>query len=212
MQDAEATRLFLVMPPRFDAADMAPKLAEALGAGDIAAVLMTAEAGQTAALAETLVPLIQEAGAAALVADDTRLAGRMKADGVQVGGGLEDLRLAIESFRPKRIVGAGGITSRHAAMEAGEREPDYLFFGFPHGDTHDAAHPKTLALAEWWSALTELPAVAMAGRSPGSVADVAATGAAFVAVHDAVWAHPGGPREAVEVAQAALRQSGRHAA
>ena len=212
MQDAEATRLFLVMPPRFDAADMAPKLSDALGAGDIAAVLITAEAGTTAALAETLVPLIQEAGAAALVADDTRLAGRMKADGVQIGSGLEDLRLATESFRPKRIVGAGGITTKHAAMEAGELEPDYLFFGFPHADTHDAAHPKTLALAEWWSALTELPAVAMAGRSLESVADVAATGAAFVAVHDAIWAHAGGPREAVAAAQAALGRSGRNAA
>ena len=43
---------------------------------------------------------------------------------------------------PKRIVGAGNLTSRHAAMQAGELEPDYLFFGRPHGDTHDAPHPE----------------------------------------------------------------------
>lgn len=207
MHDADATRLFLVMPRRVDAADMAARLAQALAAGDIAAVLMTADSVEAA-----LVPLVQEAGAAALIADDTRLAGRAKADGVQVGSGLEDLRLTIDSFKPQRIVGAGGLTSRHAAMEAGELEPDYMFFGFPHGDTHDAAHPKALALAEWWSALTELPAVAMAGRSLESVTAAAETGSAFVAVHDAIWSHAGGPGEAVALAQAALGQHGRRAA
>jgi thiamine-phosphate pyrophosphorylase len=97
-------------------------------------------------------------------------------------------------------------------MAAGELEPDYLFFGKPHGDTHDAPHPKALDLAEWWSDLMELPAVVMAGRALDSVAEAAATGAAFVAVHDAVWSHAGGPGEAVRAAAAALTRPGRRAA
>ena len=205
----EGTRLFLVTPPRIDAASFAPLLAEALVAGDVAAVLIASHGGADAI--GPLVSLIQAKGAAALVTDDTRLAGHVGADGVHVEGGIADLRLAVESFRPKRIVGAGNLHSRHAAMEAAELDVDYLFFGLPHGDTHDAPHPKALDLAEWWSELMQIPAVIMAGRTLGSVAEAAATGAAFVALHDAVWSHHGGPAEAVRLAQAMLSDAGRRA-
>jgi thiamine-phosphate pyrophosphorylase len=210
----EGARLFLIAPPRIDPKRFAPLLAEALAAGDVAAVLLAGAPGgrEAEAIVAALVPIIQETGAAAIVADDTRLAGRAKADGVQIGTGLEDLRLAVESFRPKRIVGAGNITTRHFAMQAGESGVDYLFFGRLHGDTHDAPHPKALDLAEWWSELMSVPAVIMAGRSLESVGVAAATGAEFVALHDAVWSHVGGPGEAVRMAQAALQRRGRHAA
>lgn len=201
----EAARLFLVTPPSLDAASFAPRLAEALSAGDVAAVLITISGDhglETAA--RTLVPIIQEHGAAAILAEDTRIAGHVKADGVHVAGGIDDLRLAVESFRPKRIVGAGNLDTRHAAMQAGDLDVDYLFFGRPHGDLHELAHPKALDLAEWWSELMQIPAVVMAGRSLDSVAEAAATGAAFVAVHDAIWAREGGAGEAVRLAHAAL--------
>ncbi len=206
---AESTRLFLVTPPEIDATSFLPRLGEALVAGDVAAVLITTA---TESGLEALVSAIQEGGAAALVAGDTRLAGRAKADGVQIDSSLEDLKLAIASFRPKRIVGAGNIASRHAAMEAGETGADYIFFGRPHGDTHDAAHPKALDLAEWWSELMAIPAVVMAGRTLDSVGEAAATGAAFVALGDAVWSHPAGPGEAVRAAIAILAKEGRRAA
>jgi len=208
---AETARLYLVAPPRFEIADFAPRLEDALGAGDVAAVLLAAEGTREDVLAP-LVQTIQRAGAAALVADDTRLAGHLKADGVHVSGRLDELRLAVESFRPKRIVGAGGLSSRHAAMQAGDLDIDYVFFGRPHLDTHDAAHPKAVELAEWWSDMMQIPAVLMAGRSLESVAEAAATGADFVALHAAVWAHPQGPGEAVRQAAATLAQEGRRAA
>ena len=207
----EATRLYLVAPPRLDAESFAPRLKEAVAAADVAAVLLAVEGARE----ETLVPLveiIQGAGAAAIVADDTRLAGHVKADGVHICGGIEELRLAVESFRPKRIVGAGNLFSRHAAMQAGEFDIDYVFFGRPHGDTHDAAHPKALDLAEWWSEVMQVPAVVMAGRSLDSVAKAAATGADFVALHEAVWAYVGGPAEAIRRAAAMLGREGRRAA
>jgi thiamine-phosphate pyrophosphorylase len=203
----EAPRLFLITPAATDAAAFPPLLAEALAAADVAAVLIADPANAAA-----LVPVAQKAGAAALIPDDTRLAGRLKADGVHVGSGLGDLRLAAESFRPQRIVGAGNIHSRHTAMEAGDIGVDYIFFGRPHGDTHDAPHPKALDLAEWWSELMEVPAVMMAGRALASVADAAATGAAFVALHDAVWSHAEGPAAAIRRAAALLRERGRQAA
>jgi thiamine-phosphate pyrophosphorylase len=206
----EATRLFLVTPPRLEVEAFAPRLKEALAAGDVAAVLLASDLSVDAIGA--LVEVVQEVGAAALVLNDTRLAGRVNADGVHVEGPHEDLRLAVESFRPKRIVGAGNVHSRHTAMEAGELDLDYLFFGRLHGDTHDLPHPKALDLAEWWAELMQVPAVIMAGRQLDSVRDAAATGADFVAVHDAIWSHAGGPGEAARLAQTMLSDAGRRAA
>ena len=194
----DRTQLFLVTPERLDR----PALEAALSARGIAAVLIatgTTEAEREAAAAE-FVPIIQRLGAAALVADFTRAAGRSKADGVHIASGTADLRAAMETFRPAKIVGAGGTYSRHAAMEAGELEPDYLLFGNPQGDTHPEPHPKALDLAEWWSELMEIPAVVMAGSSLQSLEAARETGAAFVGLHRAVWAHNGGPAEAVRIA------------
>ena len=58
----------------------------------------------------------------------------------------------------------------------------------------------------------EVPAVVMAGRSLDSVGEAAATGAAFVALDDAVWSNPAGPGEAVRAALAKLARQGRRAA
>lgn len=210
---AEPTQLFLVTPAVFDRALFQAQLSEAVGDGCVAAVLLTAVGTQAdRGVLDTLVPIIQAAGAAALIADDTRVAGRVGADGVQIGTGLGDLRSAVEAFGGKRSVGAGSLASRHAAMEAAEAGADYVFFGRPHGDTHDRSHSKALDLAEWWSDLMEIPAVVMAGRSLASVAEAAATGAAFVALHEAVWSHPGGSREAIRRAAETLNVSGRRAA
>ena len=210
---AEATRLFLVTPPLVDLDAFPARLAQALAAAEIAAVLIAPGPRQAAdEAAGRLVPIVQHAGAAALIADDTRIAGRVGADGVHIATGIGDLRNAVDSFRGSRTVGAGNIHSRHTAMEAGELDVDYVFFGRPHGDTHDSAHGRVLDLAQWWSELMEIPAVMMAGRSLDSVAEAAATGAAFVALHDAVWSHAGGPGEAVRRAAAALNESGRRAA
>jgi thiamine-phosphate pyrophosphorylase len=213
IEAAEATRLFLVTPPDADPARFPDRLRAALSAADIAAVLIASE-GRAAVegFAAELTPIIQEAGAAALIADDTRLAGHARADGVQIGGSLSDLEAAIRSFHPKRIVGAANIGSRDEAMDAGEVGADYVFFGRPHGDTHDEPHPKAIELAGWWSEMTAVPGVLMAGRSLASIETAAATGAAFVAVNQAVWAHPAGPAEAVRLAVAAIRGARRDAA
>ena len=206
MTESEATRLFLVTPPEAEPDAFPDRLAEALAAGDVAAVLIATGGSEPEreTWAGKLVPIVQEAGAAALILDHTRVGGRTKADGVQIGSGLGDLRIAAESLRGKRILGAGSLNSRHAAMEAGEIGADYVFFGRPHGDTHDAPHPKALDLAEWWSDLMEVPAVLMGGRTLASVTEAAATGAAFVALHDAVWSHSAGPADAIRQALAAL--------
>ncbi|MCK7613156.1 thiamine phosphate synthase [Roseibium sediminicola] len=183
-------RLFLVTPPAFDTADIAQKLQQAFRGGDIACVLIYMPGAGTKdvqATADVLVPIIQAGGAAAIVYRDTQAAGRSGADGVHVDTSLEDLKLAVESFQPDRIVGTGGTKLKHDSMEWAETGVDYLFFGKLDLAEKDCAHDKTLRNASWWAELFETPCVAMAGNCLDTLGDVAATGADFVALKDAIW-------------------------
>ncbi|WFE90734.1 thiamine phosphate synthase [Roseibium porphyridii] len=183
-------RLFLVTPPEFDLAELTGKLDQAFAGGDIACVLIYMPGANTKDLqttAETLVPIIQKGGAAAIVYRDTQAAGRSGADGVHVDTSLDDLKLAVESFQPERIVGTGGTKLKHDAMEWAETGVDYLFFGKLDLAEKENAHAKTLSSASWWAELFETPCVALAGNSMETLAEVAATGADFVAVKDVIW-------------------------
>lgn len=206
MRDAPRTRLCLVTPQAVDPAAFPGILKSALGAGDVATLFIDGGAGADGQqrIAEALVPIAQAAEVAALVVNDTRLLGRANADGVHIDTGLADLNAALDRFRGKKIVGAGGIRSRHEAMELGEREPDYLFFGRLDGDTGDEIFPKAFDLASWWSGLFEIPAIVMGGRAIQSVTAAAETGIEFVALRHAIWDHPDGPAAAVAAANRLL--------
>jgi thiamine-phosphate pyrophosphorylase len=169
---------------------MAEQLKLAFSGGDIACVLIympDASTKDIQAAADILVPLIQDGGAAALVYGDTQAAGRSGADGVHVDTSLEDVKLAVESFQPDRIVGTGGTKTKHDAMEWAETGVDYLFFGKLDLAEKETAHAKTLSGANWWAELFETPCVALAGSTLDTLAEVAATGADFIALKDAVW-------------------------
>lgn len=188
-------RLCLVAPAVNDPLMLAPLLEEVLRATDFASVILQ-PAGSPAAfqrLAEVLVPIVQAAGAAALIANDTRIAGRTRADGVHIDSGLDDLQMALAAFHPQRIVGAGGISSRHDAMLRGELDPDYVFFGNLDGDWDAAIAPQPLELAGWWSEIAEIPAVLMGGSSLSCVEAVAGTDIEFLALGRAVWEDLRGP-------------------
>ncbi|GAA4174899.1 thiamine phosphate synthase [Shinella granuli] len=194
MSDAEPRcRLVLILPEGEDLSARAAMLEGALKGGDVASVILPQyglDDGQFQKHAETLVPIVQQAGAAALVAGDTRVAGRAKADGIHITGGIEELGEAIEKFTPKLIVGGGNATDRHRALEIGEVQPDYIFFGKIGGDIKPEAHPKNLALAEWWASMVEIPCIVLGGTDPQSALAAAETGAEFVALDKAVFADP----------------------
>ena len=204
-EDLIRPRLVLITTPLSDA-DAEAAMRGALAGGDVASVIIDPAGRDEASfqrLAELLVPIIQEAGAAAIVVDDTRCAGRVGADGIHLtGGDIEALAEAIERFAPKLIVGGSGFETRHEALDAGEKLPDYLFFGRLGADVADDAHEKNLEMAEWWAEIVEVPCIVMAGRSIDSVADAAATGAEFVALSAAVFADPEGAGAAVARANA----------
>ena len=199
-QPEDRCRLVLILPEGEDAAAIAKQLEEALSGGDVASVIVPQYGLDDQAFqkrAEQLVPIIQDAGAAALIAGDSRVVGRVKADGLHMTGALTDLEDAIEKFSPKLIVGSSTATDRHTALEVGEARPDYIFFGRLDGDIKPEAHPKNVALGEWWASMIEIPCIVMGGTEVGSVVAVAESGAEFVALRTAIFDNLAGAAAAV---------------
>jgi len=175
-------------------------LDDTLAAADIACVLMGAgDLDEQAFLnrCRSLVPIIQKHDVAAIIVGDTRIAGRVEADGILIENGLEALKDAIARFSPHKMIGCGGIRERHRALEAGECDPDFLFFGNLDRDIRPEPHRKNLALANWWAELVEIPCAVMGGNSLQSAVDVAMSGAEFVVLNKAVFEYAGGPVEGV---------------
>ncbi|MCY6379277.1 thiamine phosphate synthase [Hoeflea prorocentri] len=208
MSDIEnRCRLVLIAPPMDDPDAARELIAGALRGGDVASVILPQYGLDERAfqdVAEAVVPLVQKAGAAAMVAGDSRIAARSKADGLHVDGGRDVLADAIERFSPGMMVGAGRAKDRHSALEIGELRPDYVFFGKLDGDIKAEPHPRNLALAEWWASMVEIPCIVMGGRDISSVVEIAQSGAEFVALRDAVFAEPGAAAIKVTEANALL--------
>jgi len=185
----------------------AGRLAAAFAGGDVASLILPRNGLDDAAfqtLAEEIVPAAQAAGVALIVEGDTRIAGRVQADGIHVEAGKAELADVVGRFRQKMAVGAGGAKTRDEALELGEERPDYIFFGRFGYDTQPEPHPRNLSLGRWWAEMIEIPCIVMAGSDLASVGTVAAAGAEFVALSAAVYGDGVEPREAVARANALL--------
>ncbi len=179
------SRLYLITPPLTGTEAFAPRLAQALGLGDVASVLVRlAKGADSKRVVAPLVEVCVAHDVALLIEDDVRLAARLGADGVHVHFG--DVAGAVESFKSERIVGAGGVHLRDDAMTAGQDGADYVMFGEP--DAHGVAPPleATLERVEWWAEIFETPCVAYAARL-ADVAPLAAAKADFIALDGAIW-------------------------
>jgi thiamine-phosphate pyrophosphorylase len=206
-------RIVLISPAGETADSFAAKFSAAIAGGDIASILLPANGMDEAAyqaFAERIVPIAQAAGIAALIVDDTRIAGRVKADGIHIDGGKAALAEAVESFQAKMAVGAGGVKSRDDALELGEERPDYVFFGRFGYDNKPEAHHRNLSLGSWWAEMVEIPGIVMAGSDLASVETVAATGTDFVALSAAIFGDGIDPKAAVQRANALLDQTAPH--
>ncbi len=186
-------RLVLIAPDIEDHEERTRTVGSALHGGDVASVIIPQYSLSDVEFqkhAELLVPVIQAAGAAAIIAGDSCVAGRAHADGLHVAGPAVEISEAVQKYTPKMVVGAAGISGRHMALEVGEASPDYIFFGKLDGDIKPEAHSKNLDLAEWWAAMVEIPCIVMGGTDPASALSCAETGAEFVALGQAVFAEP----------------------
>jgi thiamine-phosphate pyrophosphorylase len=209
-------RLYLITPPVAEPAAFAPQLEAALGAGDVAAVLLRLAAAdertlinRTKILAET----VQRRDVALLVDNRPGIVARAGADGAHVSG-IEAFAAALSLLNPPLLAGAGGLVSRHDAMLAAETGADYVMFGepppYPPPQAGEGSHhfppPRAgegqgggprrrmpfddiLERLTWWAELFEIPCVGYAA-SRDEVAPLAQTGADFIALGEWIWTEP----------------------
>ncbi len=195
-------RLYLITPPRFVLEDFSRTLAQALGAGDVAAVqlrLKDVSDAEILRIGAALKPIVQNAGAAFILNDRPDLALKLDADGVHVGQQDAPYEEARALLGKDKIVGVTCHNSYHLAMEAGEAGADYVAFGafFP-TNTKDAPTQADIELLEDWSNAMEVPCVAIGGITVENCAPLIAAGADFLAVSAGVWSYPQGAAEAVK--------------
>ena len=186
-------RLFLLTPKLTlaEVAAFAPRFAAAAEGGRAASALVRLAPGAESDAKRILAPLIDIAvlrDVALLVELDPRLAARLGADGAHVSAAA-DLKAALDSLHPERIVGIGGLKLRDDAMAAGEAGADYVMFGEPRRDGWTPPFEDTLERVGWWAEIFQTPCVGYAATFDDAE-ELAAAGADFVAVGDALWSAP----------------------
>jgi thiamine-phosphate pyrophosphorylase len=197
-------RLYLVAPEVAEAADLATKLAQALGAADVAAVLVRFPAADERSLinrAKMLAPVIQTPGAAFLLDGYPDIVARGGADGAHLTG-IDAFTAVAATLQPERIAGCGGLKTRHDAMLAGEAGADYVLFGEPDRSGSSPSFEAVMERVAWWAEVFEVPCVGYAAALV-EIDRLAQAGADFVAVGDCIFDDPRGP--AAAAADAAQR-------
>ncbi|HYN38637.1 MAG TPA: thiamine phosphate synthase [Rhodospirillales bacterium] len=198
-------RLYLATPVVDDPSSLQAALPALLAGADVAAVLLRlALTDQRSMIArvKALAPVIQNAGAAVLLDGHAELVARAGADGAHLSG-IEAMQEWLPNLKPDRIVGVGGLPTRHDSMTAGEAGADYVLFGEP---DKDGQRPSVTAITErlnWWAELFEPPCVGYA-TSCEEAFEFAAAGADFVLVGEFIWADPRGAAAALSDAGIAI--------
>ena len=186
----EPCKLYLISPQEVGGG-FPDRLKAACSGGPVAAFQLRVKdvaEHDLARLAEPLQRICADHEVAFIVNDSVSLAKRLGADGVHLGQSDGDPREARAELGPDAQIGRTCHDSRHLAMEAGEAGCDYVAFGAFYETTTKPSHyrPDPLILS-WWSAITEIPCVAIGGITPVKAAPLVTAGADFVAVCQAVW-------------------------
>lgn len=202
-------RLYLITPPVLPA-DFDRILAEALDAGDVAALqLRLKETPETdlKRIIERLRPIAQSRNVAFLLNDNPALAVQTGCDGAHVG------QTDMPAKQARKILGdlTLGVTchnSRHLAMEAGEAGADYVAFGaFFASTTKEPPEMAEIETLRIWAQTMEIPCVAIGGINAENCAPLVTAGAEFLAVSGSVWNHKDGAAAGVKAMLKAIAQA-----
>lgn len=202
-------RLYLITPPVLPA-DFDRILAEALDAGDVAALqLRLKETPETdlKRIIERLRPIAQSRNVAFLLNDNPALAVQTGCDGAHVG------QTDMPTKQARKILGdlTLGVTchnSRHLAMEAGEAGADYVAFGaFFASTTKEPPEMAEIETLRIWAQTMEIPCVAIGGINAENCAPLVTAGAEFLAVSGSVWNHKDGAAAGVKAMLKAIAQA-----
>lgn len=185
-------QLYLISPQ--DVGSTFPdRLKAACAGGPVAAFQLRVkdvDEHELARLAEPLQRICADHEVAFIVNDSMKLAKRLGADGVHLGQSDGDPREARALLGPGAQIGRTCHDSRHLAMEAGEAGCDYVAFGAFYPTTTKPSHYRPPpGLLSWWSAIAEIPSVAIGGITPANARPLVEAGADFIAVCQAVWSN-----------------------
>ncbi|HET6609791.1 MAG TPA: thiamine phosphate synthase [Rhodopila sp.] len=203
-------RIYLITPPQLDLHTFPDRLAQALDAGDVAAVqLRLKDADDTTWLKsiDALRPIAQSRDVAFLLNDRAELVVSTGCDGVHVG--QDDM----PAPQARKLLGEGltlGVTckgSRDLALRAGEDGADYVAFGafFPTSTKAGVTFLQSPDILAWWAEMMELPSCAIGGITAENCAPLVKAGANFLAVVGCIWNHPEGPAAGVKDLNAAIK-------
>ena len=202
----EPAKLYLISPQEVGGA-FPDRLKAALEPGIAAAFQLRVkdiDEHQLARMAEPLQRICADADVTFIVNDSVALAKRLGADGVHLGQQDGDVREARALLGPSAQIGRTCHDSRHLAMEAGEAGADYVAFGAFYPTTTKPSHYRPdPSILSWWSAVFEIPCVAIGGITPDNAKPLIDAGADFLAVCQAVWSK-GDPAEAVRAFEEVL--------
>lgn len=193
-------QLYLISP-RDVGGDFLERLNQAITGGPVAAFqfrVKDVDIKEALRLAEPIKEICDEHDVAFVVNDDVALAKQLSADGLHLGQSDEDLSVARKELGSDIQIGITCHDSRHLAMEAGEGGANYVAFGafFP-SETKETHYQPDVEILKWWSAVMEIPCVAIGGITPANCRPLVEAGADFLAVSGAVWNCAEGPAHAV---------------
>ncbi len=199
--DNPRCRLYLISPPDFDIPSFTDDLEAALSGGDAACLQLRMKGVSDTAIvqaAEALMPICHAHGAEFLINDHADIAKRVGADGVHLGQTDGNVKDARRLLGPDASIGVTCHNSKHLAFEAGEAGADYVAFGafFPTA-TKQTEYSAGLDLLTEWSAIAEIPCVAIGGITVENCAPLIGAGADFLAVSSGVWDYRKGPKQAI---------------
>ncbi len=176
--------LYLTTPPleQLLAVDDIDKLAESLSEVArhecVSAILFPGEVtlARQGDLAQ-LCRAVQSEDVAAIIQGTPSLLAEVEADGLHLESGPKAVKSARKALGEGYVLGAGGLRTRHDAMEAGEAGADYVAFGALGAPIQGAE----LSVISWWQLMMELPVVVFTGKEIELARHGADAGADFLA-------------------------------
>lgn len=206
---ANGCQLYIITPERLDLRTFPDLLAQALDAGDVAAVqlrLKNSDDDVWRRAIDALRPISQSRGVRFLLNDRADLVAATGCDGAHVGQEDTPAPEARRLMGPQRTLGVTCKSSLDLARRAVEDGADYVAFGafFPSTSKQvtNLADPEILRR---WSQRKTLPSCAIGGITAANLAPLVRAGANFLAIIGGVWGHAEGPAAGVRAINAAIK-------
>jgi len=206
---AAGCRLYIITPETFELHSFADSLAQALDAGDVAAVQLRLKNAPDEAwkrAIDVLRPVCQSRRVELLLNDRADLVAASGCDGAHVGQEDMPAREARSLMGPSRTLGVTCKSSQDLADRAVRDGASYVAFGafFPSTSKQvtNLADPEVLRR---WAQRSTVPSCAIGGITAVNLAPLVQAGASLLAIIGGVWGHPDGPAAGVRAINAAIK-------